>query len=111
MKEFLLGNGLICFEVKTDLMKKAGFGACMGDEHIVICDQCNEEIKDVAYYVPVLNIAVCKDCLGEMAAMKKYEEDAEYEKANADRFKKDIEMARTGQVNLEGKRNIYIMAM
>lgn len=112
MKEFLLGNGLVCFEVETSLMKKAGFGACMEDgEHIVICDQCNEEIRDTAYYVPVLNMAVCRECLEGIAMTRKYKEDAEYEKRNTEAFKESIELARTGMVDLEGRRNIYVMTM
>ena len=37
-----------------------------------LCDNCNKEINDSIYYIPVLNDLMCKDC------MEKWYKDAEY---------------------------------
>ena len=58
------------------------FGINYDNEHIIVCDNCNSEIKstDKLYYVAVLNRALCKDCLDDFIDnYNKHKEDESYE--------------------------------
>lgn len=112
MEKFFTENKIACFKIDVERLKKAGMGACMGNEHIVICDFCNEEIEDVAYYVPVLNQVVCKKCLDEqIKKMQSYDEDKKFENRNAADFEETIRLVDEGLLDLKGQRNIYVTSM
>lgn len=60
---------------------------CMfGHNDEIICDNCNKDMvnpNDVIYYVAVLNMAFCKDCLDEFIERQdRFEEDADVEAKN-----------------------------
>ena len=50
------------------------------DRHIILCDSCNDIMKDNIYYVAVINRALCKECCDDfISGVDRYEEDIPYE--------------------------------
>lgn len=74
-------QGIIVVEINNEEAVKCDFGINLANgDRFVVCDNCNKDISEKSYYIPVLNRCLCKECYDEFIEnVKHYKEDARYE--------------------------------
>lgn len=76
-------KGFLIIEMTVEEAINDCMFGCAGE---IICDGCNKYInnpEDMIYYIAVLNMAFCKECLDEfLNRQEHYKEDEDVEKKN-----------------------------
>lgn len=76
-------KGFLIIEMTVEEAINDCMFGCAGE---IICDGCNKYTnnpEDIIYYIAVLNMAFCKECLNEfLNRQERYEEDEDVEKKN-----------------------------
>lgn len=76
-------KGFLIIEMTVEEAINDCMFGCTGE---IICDGCNKytnNLEDIIYYIAVLNMAFCKECLDEfLNRQEHYEEDEDFEKEN-----------------------------
>lgn len=76
-------KGFLIIEMTVEEAINDCMFGCAGE---IICDRCNKYTnnpEDIIYYIAILNMAFCKECLNEFLNRRKhYKEDEDVEKKN-----------------------------
>ena len=78
-KNITTKQGILVIEINNKDAAKCNFGIG-SDKRLVVCDNCNKDVSEKSYYIPVINRCLCEDCYNDFIShVKHYKEDSRYE--------------------------------